>query len=88
MLITLYTLVVLRDLGLDPARIQACKMIDHVDIRLVFQRTECTLARQLLGEQFDDGVWNREATPSRRSSFHTTICLLERILEDERAELN
>src|SRR5258708_6282726 len=38
LLITLYSLVVLMDLGLDPASKQARKMIDRVDKRLVFKR--------------------------------------------------
>src|SRR5437762_13562351 len=38
LLITLYTLVVLKDLGLDPASKQARKMIDNVDKKLVFKR--------------------------------------------------
>src|SRR5947199_3905748 len=38
LLITLYSLVVLKDLGLDPASKQARKMIDRVDKRLVFRR--------------------------------------------------
>ena len=120
-LITLYSLVVLMDFGLDPASKQARKMIDRVDKRLVFKRlnnrpylhgeTEpCingrilgigayfkkpndALAKQLLGEQLEDGGWNCEAwpflspkrPPSRRSSFHTTICVLEGLLEYERA---
>src|SRR5947208_8996058 len=119
-LITLYSLVVLKDLGLDPASKQARKMIDRVAKRLVFKplnnrpflhgETEpCingrilgigsyfnepndALANQLLGEQLEDGGWNCEAqleTPkrpkSRRSSFHTTICVLEGLLEYERA---
>lgn len=37
LLITLYTLVVLKDLGLDPASEQARRMIDRVDKRLVFR---------------------------------------------------
>jgi hypothetical protein len=37
LLFTLYTLVVLKDLGLDPASKQARKMIDRVDKRLVFK---------------------------------------------------
>jgi hypothetical protein len=37
LLITLYTLVVLMDLGLDPASKQAQKMIERVDKRLVFK---------------------------------------------------
>ena len=40
---------------------------------------------QLLGEQLEDGGWNCEAPKSRRSSFHTTICVLEGLLEYERA---
>jgi hypothetical protein len=113
LLITLYSLVVLMDLGLEPASKQARKMIDRVDKRLVFKRlnnrpflhgeTEpCingrilgigayfqepndALANQLLGEQLEDGGWNCEAPKSRRSSFHTTICVLEGLLEYERA---
>jgi len=119
-LVTLYTLDVLKDLGLDPASQQTQRMIDLVDKRLVFKwhnnrpflhgETEpCingrilgvgayfkepndALANQLLGEQLKDGGWNCEAveeTPkrpkSRRSSFHTTICVLEGLLEYERA---
>src|SRR2546429_9861157 len=37
LLITFYSLVVLRDLGLDPASKEARKMIDRVDKRLVFK---------------------------------------------------
>ena len=120
LLITLYSLVVLKDLGLDPASKQARKMIDRVAKRLVFKplnnrpflhgETEpCingrilgigsyfnepneALANRLLGEQLEDGGWNCEAqleTPkrpkSRRSSFHTTICVLEGLLEYQRA---
>ena len=43
------------------------------------------LARQLLGEQLEDGGWNCEASESRCSSFHITICVLEGLLEYERA---
>jgi hypothetical protein len=113
LLITVYTLVVLKDLGLDPASKQARKMIDRVDKRLVFRRLKnraflhgetepCIngrilgigsyfkepndgLANQLVGEQLEDGGWNCEAPTSRRSSFHTTICVLEGLLEYERA---
>ncbi len=113
LLITLYTLVVLKDLGLDPASKEARKMIERVDKRLVFKplnnrpflhgETEpCingrilgigayfkepndALADQLVGEQLEDGGWNCEAPKSRRSSFHTTICVLEGLLEYERA---
>jgi hypothetical protein len=112
-LVTLYSLAVLKDLGLDPASKQARKMIHRVEQRLVFKplnnrpylhgETEpcingrilgigCyfkepndALAAQLLSEQLEDGGWNCEAPKSRRSSFHTTVCVLEGLLEYERA---
>jgi hypothetical protein len=41
---------------------------------------------RLLGEQLADGGWNCEApTRSARSSFNTTICVLEALAEYERA---
>lgn len=120
LLVTLYTLVVLKDIGLDPASKQARKMIERVDKRLVFtplnnrpflhgetepcingrilglgayfKEPNAALAKQLLGQQLEDGGWNCEAVEpspkrpkSRRSSFHTTICVLEGLLEYERA---
>jgi hypothetical protein len=45
---------------------------------------DCLLDR-LLGEQLEDGGWNCEAPPSKRSSFHSTICVLEGLLEYEKA---
>jgi len=50
-----------------------------------FGRPTENLARRLVGEQLDDGGWNCEAPKSTRSSFHTTICVLEGLLEYERA---
>jgi hypothetical protein len=50
-----------------------------------FGRPTESLARRLVGEQLDDGGWNCEAPKSSRSSFHTTICVLEGLLEYERA---
>ena len=44
-----------------------------------------SLARRLVSEQLEDGGWNCEAPKSTRSSFHTTICVLEGLLEYERA---
>jgi hypothetical protein len=113
LLITLYTLAVLKDLGLDPASAAARKMMDRVERRLVFKRLDnqpylqgetepCingrilgigayfkkpndALANRLLGEQLADGGWNCEAPQSRCSSFHTTICVLEGLLDYERA---
>lgn len=40
---------------------------------------------RLLGEQLMDGGWNCEAPPSTRSSFNSTIRVLEGLLEYERA---
>ncbi len=50
-----------------------------------FKEPNDALAKQLLGEQLEDGGWNCEAPESRRSSFHTTICVLEGLLAYERA---
>ncbi|HEY2907263.1 MAG TPA: hypothetical protein VGJ29_15280 [Vicinamibacterales bacterium] len=50
-----------------------------------FGRPTQSLARRLVDEQLDDGGWNCEAPKSTRSSFHTTICVLEGLLEYERA---
>ena len=114
MLITLYSLSVLMDFGLDPASKQARQMIDRIDKRLVFKwlngrpylhgetepcingrilaigayfkKPNDALAQQILSEQLEDGGWNCEAPKSRRSSFHTTICVLEGLLEYERAD--
>jgi hypothetical protein len=111
LLITLYSLSVLMDLGLDPASKPARKMIERVEKRVVFKwldnrpylrgetepcingrilgigayfkKPNHALAQQLLGEQLEDGGWNCEAPKSRRSSFHTTICVLEGLLEYE-----
>jgi len=44
------------------------------------------LADRLLSEQLADGGWNCAAPKSQRSSFHTTICVLEGLLEYERAK--
>jgi hypothetical protein len=113
LLITLYSLSVLMDLGLDSASKPARKMIDRIDKRVVFKwlnnrpylhgetepcingrilgigayfkKPNHALARRLLSEQLEDGGWNCEAPKSLRSSFHTTICVLEGLLEYERA---
>ena len=39
---------------------------------------------RLLGEQLPDGGWNCEAPPSTRSSFHSTVRVLEGLMEYER----
>ena len=43
------------------------------------------LLDRLLGEQLRDGGWNCDAPRSRCSSFHSTICVLEGLLEYEKA---
>ena len=50
-----------------------------------FRRPTASLADRLVSEQLDDGGWNCEAPKSTRSSYHTTICVLEGLLEYERA---
>src|SRR5215471_7955220 len=50
-----------------------------------FGRPSESLARRLVGEQLEDGGWNCDAPKSTRASFHTTICVLEGLLEHERA---
>ena len=42
------------------------------------------LLERLLSEQLADGGWNCDAPPSTRSSFNTTICVLEGLWEYER----
>jgi hypothetical protein len=43
------------------------------------------LLDRLMGEQLADGGWNCEAPKSKCSSFHSTICVLEGLLEYEKA---
>ena len=111
----MYTLVFLRDLGLDPASARARHAIDLVrgnvtwgpefgdspffegevepciNGRVValgayFGVRSDRLVDRLLREQLADGGWNCEAERgSVRSSFHTTICVLEGLLAYEQA---
>jgi hypothetical protein len=51
-----------------------------------FREDVVSLIARLLGEQLADGGWNCDApSVSTRSSFNTTICVLEALLEYERA---
>jgi hypothetical protein len=43
------------------------------------------LANRLLNDQLEDGGWNCEAPPSKRSSFNSTICVLEGLIAYEKA---
>jgi hypothetical protein len=111
----MYTLVFLRDLGLDPTSARARTAIDLVrgnvtwgpefgdspffegevepciNGRVValgayFGERSDRLVDRLLSEQLADGGWNCEAERgSVRSSFHTTICVLEGLLAFEQA---
>ena len=111
----MYTLLFLRDLGLDPTSARARAAIDRVrsDVtwgpefgnspffegevepcingRVValgayFDVRSDRLVDRLLSEQLADGGWNCEAERgSVRSSFHTTICVLEGLLAFENA---
>ncbi len=112
----LYTLLLLRDLGLDPTSERARNAVGLVRDRVTwgpgfgdspffegevepcinggvlalggyFGETSDRLVDRLLGEQLADGGWNCEAERgSVRSSFHTTICVLEGLLAYERAK--
>ena len=116
---TMHVLMLLRDLGLDPASDQAHRATDLVRDRVTWKGCapqECELnaffdgevepcingqvaavgayfgqdvrglVARLLAEQLPDGGWNCEAAHgSTRSSFNTTICVLEALLEYERA---
>jgi hypothetical protein len=111
----MYTLVFLRDLGVDPANPRVRAAIDlvnaHVNFgpefrnspffdgevepcingRIValgayFGERRDKLVDRLLSEQLADGGWNCEAERgSVRSSFHTTLCVLEGLLAFENA---
>jgi hypothetical protein len=108
------TLLLLRDLGLEPTSERARRSIDLVlenstwatefgdspffegevepcingrvlAVSAYFGEASDRLVERLLDEQLEDGGWNCEAPPSKRSSFHSTICVLEGFLEYEKA---
>jgi len=116
---TMHILMLLRDLGLDPASDRARRAVGLVRDRVTWRGCgppECDgnpffagevepcingqvaavgayfgqdvrgLVDRLLAEQLPDGGWNCEAANgSTRSSFNTTICVLEALLEHELA---
>ena len=111
----MYTLVFLRDLGIDPSHERVRTAIDLVATRVFwpaefgrpaffegevepcingrvvalgayFGQASRRLVDRLLSEQLADGGWNCEAERgSMRSSFHTTICVVEGLLAFEDA---
>jgi hypothetical protein len=114
---TMHVLVLLRDLGLDPASKQARRAVGLVRdgvswkgcgppecdgnpffagevepcingqvgaVGAYFSQDVRGIIDRLLAEQLPDGGWNCEAgNGSTRSSFNTTICVLEALLEHE-----
>jgi hypothetical protein len=110
---TTYSLLLLREFGLDPASPQARHAISlvrdnsrweegnqlffdgevepcingmAVALGAYFGENVDTVVERLVREQLSDGGWNCEAERgSTRSSFHTTICVLEGLLEHERS---
>jgi hypothetical protein len=114
---TMHVLMLLRDMGLDPASDQARRAVGLVRDRVTWQGwpaydgnpffagevEPCIngqvgavgayfgqdvggIVERLIGEQLPDGGWNCEAANgSTRSSFNTTICVLEALLAHERA---
>ncbi len=110
---TIFHLVLLKDLGVDPASERARRAIGLVRERITwwqldgrpffdgetepclngrilavgayFGTASRLLVNRLLDEQLEDGGWNCNAPPSKRSSFHTTICVLEGLVEYERS---
>jgi len=111
---TTFTLMLLRDMGLDPASDQARRAValvrDNsrwdqdgqrffdgeiepcingkvVALGAYFGQDVDGVVERLLREQLDDGGWNCEAeNGSVRSSFNTTIAVLEGLLEYETAK--
>lgn len=57
-----------------------------LEVGAYFGQADDRLVDRLLREQLPDGGWNCDAPESRRSSFHTTICVLEGLLEFEQAK--
>ena len=111
------TLMLLRDLGVDPASERMRTAIAQVRDRCTwgaefgnspffegevepcingrvlalgayFGEASDRLVDRLLGEQLEDGGWNCDAPPSTRSSFNSTICVLEGLLDYEKAKGN
>lgn len=66
--------------------VEPCINGGAVAVGAYFGQDVTGIVDRLLGEQLDDGGWNCEVeNGSTRSSFHTTICVLDGLLEYERA---
>ena len=65
--------------------VEPCINGGAVEVGAYFGEDVDGIVERLLGEQLADGGWNCEAERgSTRSSFHSTICVLEGLLEYER----
>ena len=76
------------DFGAKPffdGEVEPCINGGALAIGACFGHPSDSLAHRLVGEQLEDGGWNCDAPKSARSSYHTTICVLEGLLEYERA---
>jgi hypothetical protein len=59
---------------------------DEDSLRVGLKRNSPPSLPNIRAEQLEDGGWNCYAPPSKRSSFHSTICVLEGLLEYEKAK--
>jgi hypothetical protein len=66
--------------------VEACINGRVLAIGAYFGHASDRLVDRLLQDQLSDGGWNCYAPPGHRSSFHSTICVLEGLLEYERAK--
>ena len=111
---TLYTSLLLRSTGVDPAdpavesatarvakgfrwheslggksffegETEPCINGGALAVGAYFGHSAENLAQRLISEQLQDGGWNCDAPKSLVSSFHSTICVLEGLLEYEGA---
>ncbi len=74
------------DLPFFDGEVEPCINGGTVALGAYFNESVDRIVERLLGEQLDDGGWNCEAANgSTRSSFHSTIGVLEGLLEYERA---
>ena len=66
--------------------VEPCINGGAVEVGAYFGQDVDSVVERLLGERLADGGWNCEAeNGSTRSSFHTTICVLEGLREYQRA---
>ncbi|MCA8969132.1 MAG: hypothetical protein KDC95_05090 [Planctomycetes bacterium] len=75
------------DHGFFEGETEPCINAQVAAVGAYFGQDVDALVARLLTEQLEDGGWNCEAEyGSTRSSFHTTICVVEALLEYERSK--